>query len=157
MKKNNSFMMAAVEEARAGVNDGDGGPFGAVVVHQDQVVGRGHNMVVKTNDPTAHAEVVAIREASQSLDRFDLSDCVLYTTCEPCPMCLAAVLWARIKTVIYGCSRQDAAEIGFDDNHFYDVVAGKTTDNAPELLQQERDPCLKLFHKWQYSKTKTFY
>jgi len=152
-----TYMQEAIKEAKSGVDASDGGPFGAVVIYQDQIVGRGHNMVVKTNDPTAHAEIIAVREASQNLGRFNLSDCILYTTCEPCPMCLAAILWARIQTIVYGCSRQDAADIGFDDSQFYDIVAGKTTDNAPQMVQQERDPCLNLFHKWQYSKTKTLY
>jgi guanine deaminase len=157
MTNNDSFMEEALKEAKAGIRAAHGGPFGAVVMLEDRIVGRGHNMVVESNDPTAHAEIVAIRQASLTLERYDLSDCILYTTCEPCPMCMGAILWARIKMVVYGCTRQDAADIGFDDSHFYDIVCGRSSENQLQMVQQDRDPCLKLFHKWQYSKTKTLY
>lgn len=152
-----SFMGEALKEGQTGIQAAHGGPFGAVVVMADRIVGRGHNMVVESKDPTAHAEMVAIRQASQKLGRYDLSGCVLYTTCEPCPMCLAAILWARIRKVVYGCTRHDAADIGFDDSHFYEIVCGRSSENQLQMVQQDRDPCLKLFHKWQYSETKTLY
>jgi len=142
------WMRLAREEARRGMNRGDGGPFGAVVVRDGEVVGRGHNRVLRSNDPTAHAEIVAVRRAARTLGRFDLSDCELYTTCEPCPMCLAAVFWARIKRVYFGCTRKDAARIGFDDKRFYDAVCGRR--NPPvRMTSLNREDCLALFDAWR--------
>jgi guanine deaminase len=118
-----SFMRRAIALSRDGMASGAGGPFGAVVVHDGQVIGEGRNQVTSTNDPTAHAEVVAIREACRRLGRFHLDGAAIYTSCEPCPMCLAAILWARIARVCYANSRADAAAIGFDDAYFYEQVA----------------------------------
>ncbi|MFM2043464.1 MAG: guanine deaminase [Pseudomonadota bacterium] len=117
------FLRQAVDLSRAGMEDGAGGPFGAVIVMDGQVVGRGWNRVTSTNDPTAHAEVVAIRDACRSLSRFDLRGGVIYTSCEPCPMCLASILWARLDRVVYANTRDQAAAIGFDDALIYDQVA----------------------------------
>jgi tRNA(Arg) A34 adenosine deaminase TadA len=117
------YMRAAIRLALAGVKDGKGGPFGAVIVRGKRVIARGSNCVPSSLDPTAHAEVVAIRQACQKLKRFRLDDCELYTSCEPCPMCLAAIYWARIPTVYYAGTREDAAAIGFDDALFYDELA----------------------------------
>src|SRR4030042_4218292 len=119
------FMKAALREGRKGVLANEGGPFGAVIVKGSKIVSRAHNSVVKTNDPTAHAEILAIREASSKLRRFSLSDCEIYTSCEPCPMCLAAIHWARIPVLFFGCTRTDAAAIGFDDEFFYRVLRGQ--------------------------------
>jgi tRNA(Arg) A34 adenosine deaminase TadA len=113
------FMREALKLAEDGVRSGRGGPFGCVIVHRGAVVGRGQNLVTATNDPTAHAEVVAIRDAGRTLGKFQLTDCELYTSCEPCPMCLAAIYWARIPTVFYGNPRAAAAAIGFDDDFIY--------------------------------------
>ena len=110
------FMLLAVREAFKGMRANQGGPFVAVVVKGNKVVARAHNTVLKTNDPTAHAEINAIRKATKKLKRFDLSDCVLYTSCEPCPMCFGAIAWSKIKVVYYGCTRKDADAIGFSDN-----------------------------------------
>ena len=110
-----TFMQEAIKLAEEGMQSGRGGPFGCVIVRAGRVVGRGHNRVTSTNDPTAHAEVVAIRDACANLETFQLTDCELYTSCEPCPMCLSAIYWARIPTVYYGNTRGDAAAIGFDD------------------------------------------
>jgi tRNA(Arg) A34 adenosine deaminase TadA len=118
-----SFMRRAIALSRERMQAGEGGPFGAVVVRNDQIVGEGWNRVVGTNDPTAHAEIVAIREACARLGTFNLHDCEIYTTCEPCPMCLAAILWARIRRMYYANTRDDAAAIGFDDAQFYREVA----------------------------------
>lgn len=112
------WMEHAVSLARSGMNGG-GGPFGALIVRGEAIVARGWNQVTATHDPTAHAEVVAIREACRSLQRFELRGCELYTTCEPCPMCLAAIYWARLDRVYYACNRQDAARAGFDDQLIY--------------------------------------
>jgi guanine deaminase len=116
------FMREAIKLAEDGMRSGRGGPFGCVVVRRGEIVGRGSNRVTSTNDPTAHAEVVAIREACAALKTFQLSNCELYTSCEPCPMCLAAIYWARIPQVFYGNTRGDAAAVGFDDDFIYQQV-----------------------------------
>jgi len=116
-----NWMREAISLGREGMKQ-NGGPFGAIVVCGDKMVGRGYNQVTVSFDPTAHAEVVAIREACRSLGRFDLHGCELFTTCEPCPMCLAAIYWARIDRVFYACTRHDAAEIGFDDQFIYEQL-----------------------------------
>lgn len=116
-------MRAAIRLAQAGVKQGKGGPFGAVIVRKGKVIARGANCVPSSLDPTAHAEIVAIRTACQKLERFQLDDCELYTSCEPCPMCLAAIYWARIPTVYYAGTREDAAKVGFDDAFIYDEIA----------------------------------
>ena len=109
----NEFMKIAIEEALQGMKNNDGGPFGAVIVRNGEIISMAHNEVVKTNDPTAHAEVTALRKASSLLGRFDLSDCEIYSSCEPCPMCFAAIHWAKIKKLYYGSTRHDAANIDF--------------------------------------------
>jgi guanine deaminase len=119
---NEDFMREAIRLSRDGVRSGRGGPFGCVVVRGGRVIGRGNNQVTSTCDPTAHAEIVAIREACRALARFQLPDCTLYASCEPCPMCLSAIYWARIPAVYYGNSRQDAAGIGFDDEFIYGQI-----------------------------------
>ena len=110
------YMREALSLAETGMRSGRGGPFGCVVVRKGEIVGRGHNRVTSTNDPTAHAEVVAIRDACANLETFQLEDCELYTSCEPCPMCLSAIYWARLKRVFYANTRKDAAKIQFDDD-----------------------------------------
>jgi guanine deaminase len=117
-----SAMDKAVFEARKGVEKGDGGPFGAVIVRGDEVLAAAHNEVLIRNDPTAHAEILAIRAAAAAAESPHLDGCTLYTTCEPCPMCLAAIHWARIDRVIYAETRQDAAKIGFDDERFHEAM-----------------------------------
>ena len=117
------FMREALRLAREGVEARDGGPFGAVVVHGTEIVGRGWNRVVASHDPTAHAEIVAIRDAAQRLGTFRLDACELFTSCEPCPMCLGAVYWARLKRLWYAATREDAARAGFDDAWFYEQMA----------------------------------
>ncbi|HBQ64082.1 MAG TPA: hypothetical protein DD727_04000, partial [Clostridiales bacterium] len=117
-------MALAVEEARAGVSHMDGGPFGAVILKEGRVIAHAHNEVIKNSDPTAHAEMQAIRRAAAALGRFDLSDCEIVSTCEPCPMCLSAIYWARIRRMVYGCTREDAAALGFDDQRLYEVLEG---------------------------------
>ena len=112
----------AIALAQAGMERGDGGPFGCVIVKNGEIVGRGNNKVTSTNDPTAHAEVVAIREACKALGDFQLTGCVLYTSCEPCPMCLGAIYWARPDRIVFACTREDAADAGFDDQLIYDEL-----------------------------------
>src|SRR5438067_6412994 len=138
MKK--KFMRAAIRLSIQMMRRGKGGPFGAVMVKGGRIVGRGCNQVTSTNDPTAHAEIVAIRDACRRLKTFCLDDCDLYTSCEPCPMCLAAIYWARLRTVYYGNTRQDAARIAFDDDFIYQQVAlpfGKRSLVRKPLLRRE--------------------
>lgn len=144
----NAYMAEAVAEARSGVERGHGGPFGAVVVHEGKVIARGHNQVVTRNDPTAHAEIVAIRDACSALGRFDLADCELYTTCEPCPMCYAAAWWARIPIIHYGCTREDAADAGFDDAAIYNDLEGRA-ERQIDMVQMDRDACLGPMQHWR--------
>ncbi len=152
-----AYMKAAIDEAYKGIGIKDGGPFGAVVVKDSKIIARGHNKVVSTHDPTAHAEIVAIREAAKVLMRFDLSDCELYTTCEPCPMCYSAIHWARIGRVIYGATRSDAAEIGFDDKLLYDFLSGNKEDTELSLEQHGRKECLQVFKEYEKDSDRTPY
>jgi len=145
----NEFMKIAIDEALSGMEGNDGGPFGAVIVLNGEIISSAHNEVVKTNDPTAHAEVTAIRKASSLLGRFDLSDCVIYSSCEPCPMCFAAIHWAKIKTLYYGSTRKDAANIDFDDQYIYDVISGVAKELQVEVLQVDREESLEPFKKWE--------
>lgn len=153
----NYFMQTAIDEARHGIVHNHGGPFGAVIVKDKEIISRTHNQVLRTNDPTAHAEVLAIREASSVLGKFDLSDCEIYTTSQPCPMCLAAIYWARIKTVYYGSDKEDVAKIGFDDSHFYDLIRGDTIDNELKTVSIEREECLELLELWEKKPDKRMY
>lgn len=149
------FMREAINEARKGIHRGEGGPFGSVVVKEGGIVGRGHNMVVANNDPTAHGEISAIRDACNNLNTFSLEGCELYTTAEPCPMCLAAILWSRIDKVYYGCNVRDTADIGFDDSKFYNALKGD--NDLCTLSELDRDECLKLFKEYMAIDNKTHY
>ena len=152
----NKFMLIAINEARKGIENGDGGPFGAVIVKNDEVIGVGHNRVLKNKDATCHGEMEAIRNASKNLNTFDLSGCVLYTTGEPCPMCLAACLWANIEKIYFGCSILDNERIGFRDNKFDNLMGGrlKLKDYLQEL---DREECLKLFEDYLKMKNNKIY
>jgi len=151
------FMALAVREALKGMNGNEGGPFGAVIVRDKKVIAKDHNKVVRTNDPTAHAEMLAIRKASQKLGRFNLSDCEMYSTCEPCPMCLAAIHWAKMKKLYFGCTRKDAARIGFDDASIYQVIRGTAAKRQVVLKQMHRQECLHLFDIWEKKPDKVRY
>ena len=137
------YMKAAIEEAYEGIRAGDGGPFGSVIVKDGKIVGRGHNRVLLKKDPTCHGEVEAIRDACAALGTSDLSGCVLYTTSEPCPMCLGAILWSNIEEAYYGCNIKDADAIGFRDDRFYQYFEGKS--DILRLREEDREECLKLF------------
>ncbi len=152
-----SFMHEAVKEAEKGVKNNHGGPFGAVIVKNIKVIAKAHNEVVKRKEPTAHAEILAIQRACKKLKRFDLSDCVLYTTCEPCPMCLAAIYWSKIKKYYYGCKKQDAENIGFIDKHIYDVIMHKKKKDHLEKKNIGRNACLKVFKEWYNKYDKVMY
>jgi guanine deaminase len=141
-------MQEAMKEAQKGIQRNHGGPFGAVIVKNNKVIAKAHNEVVKQNDPTCHAEMLAIKNACKKLKRFNISDCILYTTCEPCPMCLAAIYWARIKKYYYGCKKQDAEDIGFIDKYIYDIIKNKKKKDHLEKKNIERSACLKVFKQW---------
>jgi len=136
---------------------GQGGPFGAVVVRNGKVVGRGSNQVTSANDPTAHAEIVAIREACKRLKTFQLDDCDLYTSCEPCPMCLSAIYWARLANVFYANTRKDAAKINFDDDFIYREVALPIRKRTLKMKQVLHDEALAAFTEWQQKTDKVLY
>ena len=140
----NKFMEMAIEEAKKGILQGHGGPFGCVIVKNDEIVGKGHNEVLKNNDPTCHGEMMAIHEACKTLNTFDLSGCEVYTTGEPCPMCLAAILWANIEKVYYGCNIFDTEKIGFRDNKFY-KFQNNPSQRQKMIKELDRDQCLKLY------------
>ncbi|MGI6712441.1 MAG: nucleoside deaminase [Bacillota bacterium] len=152
-----NFMEIAVKEAFCGIDNNEGGPFGAVIVKNGKVISAAHNEVIKNNDPTDHAEMVAIRKAAQVLKTFDLSDCEIYTTCEPCPMCLAAIYWAKIPTVYYGCNRYDAEKIGFNDAHIYKAIKGDLEKNTVKVKQIDREACLVPFEMWEKKDNKIIY
>ena len=152
----NKFMNEAIEEAKSGILNGEGGPFGSVVVKDGKIVGRGHNQVVKLNDPTCHGEMQAIRDACKTLGTFDLSGCELYTTGEPCHMCLTACMWANLDKVYYGCTVADNEDIGFRDN-MMDKIFGGRDKLGDFLAETDRGECLKLFNVYKNLKNKTNY
>lgn len=129
----------------AGVQRGEGGPFGAVIIRNGQIVSRGHNRVLQTNDPTAHAEVVAIRDACAKLGRFSLHDCIIYASCQPCPMCLAAIHWAKIPRAVYAATADDAAAVGFDDRFLYDVLQGRPVDQKCTVVHLSHPDAIRPF------------
>lgn len=151
------FLREAIALARAGAASAVGGPFGAVIVHEGRIVGRGQNRVTSTNDPTAHAEVVAIREACTALGRFHLEDATLYTSCEPCPMCLAAAYWAHVQRIVFACTRDDAAAIGFDDAFLYRELAAPFASRRIPSLPLLRDEGLVAFSEWTANPRRTPY
>lgn len=145
----NKFMTIAMQKATNGIKNKEGGPFGAVIISKDgDVIAIGNNNVIKKNDPTAHAEIETIRKACEKLGTYDLSDYVLYTTCEPCPMCLSAIIWSNIKEVYYGCEKKDAAKIGFRDDIIYNYLNGEKKDLII-LKQIDRKDCIKIFEEYK--------
>ncbi|MBQ3810152.1 MAG: nucleoside deaminase [Kiritimatiellae bacterium] len=148
MKAENPFMQLAIDEALAGIAKGNGGPFGSVVVKDGTPVGKGHNRVLSNVDSTAHGEIVAIRDAEKRLNTHDLSGCVLYTTAEPCPMCLFACLWANLDRVYFGCTIEDTGRLGFRDKHFSELVAGRDKLDG-FLVGIDRTACLELFEVYR--------
>ncbi|MDQ6787565.1 MAG: nucleoside deaminase [Acidobacteriota bacterium] len=156
-EQDEKFMRRAIALAQAGIDSNAGGPFGAVVVRDGEIVGEGCNQVTSTNDPTAHAEVVAIRNACQKLNSFQLDGCVLYTSCEPCPMCLGAIYWARPAKVFFACTREDAAGIGFDDQFIYDEIERPMEERHIKSANFLRDAGLTVFENWTNKTDKTEY
>ena len=150
-------MQKAVELSRRGMEQGDGGPFGSIVVKGEEIIGEGWNQVLCENDPTAHAEVMAIRNACKKLGTFQLTGCEIYTSCEPCPMCLGAIYWARPSRVYYANSKEDAAAINFDDSFIYREIALPHEDKKIPLIALPDEEALKVFRQWKEMNNKKLY
>ena len=157
MTREERFMQEAILLSQHGMIKNEGGPFGCIIVKDDKIVGRGNNKVSSTNDPTAHAEVTAIRDACKTLGTFQLDDCEIYTSCEPCPMCLGAIYWARPKIVYYANNRTDAAAIGFDDSMIYDEMVVAIEKRKIPIIPISREAALKVFEEWKNKPDKTVY
>ena len=158
----NKYMKIADELAQQNILTNDGGPFGAVIIKNNEIVGKGNNQVVLKNDPTAHAEIVAIRDACKNLGTFDLTGCEIYTSCYPCPMCLSAIIWSNIKMVYYGNTKEDAEKIGFRDNLIYEYLEGQSKNTNKEdilkIIAMDRKETIKTFESYQNkSENKTMY
>ncbi len=152
----NEFMKKAIELSIESVTKG-GGPFGSVIVKDNKIIAQGSNKVTPTNDPTAHAEIVAIREACKKLNNFSLNGCELYSTCEPCPMCLSAIYWARIDKIYYANTRKDAQKINFDDSLIYSEFQKKINERKISMIQMMRSEALKAFELWDKKTDKVKY
>ena len=157
----NEFMKKAIALSNKNLKTNDGGPFGACVVKDGKIIGKGSNNVIKNNDPTAHAEIMAIRDACQKIKSYDLTGCELYTSCYPCPMCLSAIIWANIKKVYYGNTKEDAENIGFRDDFIYDfiddLVSNQQDKKVLKLKSLNRDEAIKVFEKYDQKEDKTIY
>lgn len=148
MQREMRFMQEAIELSRKNLSGHEGGPFGCVIVKHEEIIGRGWNQVGSANDPTAHAEIVAIREACKNLTTFQLNDCEVYTSCEPCPMCMGAIYWARPEKVYYANSREDAARIGFDDSFIYGELIRDLPDRKIQIINIGAHEALQVFNEW---------
>src|SRR5690606_1222566 len=148
-EKDKQFIKRAIELSEKGMDSNAGGPFGAVIVKNGEIIAEGFNQVTSSNDPTAHAEVVAIRKACEKLGTFQLDDCIIYTSCEPCPMCLGAIYWACPKVVYYACTKEDAGAIGFDDHFIYDEIDKDIENRNVKFINLDREEGRKVFKKWE--------
>jgi len=157
MTREEKFMQEAIALSLQGMNANEGGPFGCVIVKDDAIIGRGNNKVTTLNDPTAHAEVVAIRDACKNIGNFQLTDCEVYTSCEPCPMCLGAIYWARPKAIYFANNRIDAANAGFDDSMIYDELNASIKDRKIPIISMGREDALKVFEAWKNKTDKQTY
>jgi guanine deaminase len=157
MTREEKYMREAISLSKKAINNNEGGPFGCVIVKHDEIIGRGNNRVIAENDPTAHAEIVAIRDACRTLGTFQLNDCEIYTSCEPCPMCLGAIYWARPKIVYYANTRDDAASIGFDDSMIYDEISVEHEARKIPLINLCRNDARLVFENWANKNDKTLY
>ncbi len=157
LKTDEEFMMKAIALSRKGMNSNAGGPFGAIVVKDGKIIGEGYNQVTSTNDPTAHAEMIAIREATKKLNNFQLDNCTIYTSCEPCPMCLGAIYWARPSRVVYACNKKDAAAIDFDDAFIYKEIELENSKRSIQTDQLLREEGIIVFDEWKNKKDKIDY
>ena len=157
MRREMQFMQEAINVGLEGMRNNLGGPFGCVIVKDDKIIGKGCNSVIASNDPTAHAEVVAIRDACKTLGSFQLEDCEVYTTCEPCPMCMGALYWARPKKIYYANSRYDAASIVFDDSFIYEEIILPIAERKMMMEYLKHEEAIKMFEEWQKINNKTLY
>ncbi|HRD57993.1 MAG TPA: nucleoside deaminase [Ferruginibacter sp.] len=157
MTREEKFMQEAIALSLQGMNANEGGPFGCIIVKDDKIVGRGNNKVTTLNDPTAHAEVVAIRDACKNIGDFQLTDCEVYTSCEPCPMCLGAIYWARPKAIYFANNRADAANAGFDDSLIYDEINANIENRQIPIIAIGREDALKVFEAWKNKSDKKTY
>lgn len=157
MTREEIFMQEAILLSERGAKNNEGGPFGCVVVKNDQIIARGNNKVTSTNDPTAHAEIIAIREACKRLETFQLDGCEIYTSCEPCPMCLGAIYWARPDIIYYANTRKDAFDIGFDDSFIYDEMNADLKTRKIPIINICREAAKKVFSRWPEKKDKKKY
>lgn len=155
--KQKGFMREAIRLAVDNVHSGKGGPFGAVIVKDGKIIARGSNLVTSTNDPTAHAEVVAIRNACKELGNFQLDGCEIYTSCEPCPMCLGAIYWARPAKIYFGCTKKDAADIHFDDSFIYEEIPLPVDKRSIPTVQFLREEAVEAFKAWTNKEDKIEY
>lgn len=154
----NKYMEVALKLSEDNLKSNEGGPFGACVVKDGIIIGKGSNHVISNNDPTAHAEIMAIRDACKKHNTYDLSDCELYTTCYPCPMCLSAIIWSNIKKVYYGNTKKDADNIGFRDDFIYEFIENKCNNNEVLKLEgMDREETIKVFNKYVEKEDKTIY
>jgi tRNA(Arg) A34 adenosine deaminase TadA len=156
-KADEKFMQRAIKLSKEALEGNFGGPFGAVITRNDELIAEGMNQVTSKNDPTAHAEVDAIRKACEKLDTFQLDDCMIYCSCEPCPMCLGAIYWARLKKGFFACSRQDAAAIDFDDQFIYDEIEKEAGARKIEFKQMMRRQAQLVFQQWETKGDKVRY
>lgn len=147
-EEDRKFILRAIALSEEGMDNNAGGPFGAVIVKDGKIIAEGYNHVTSTQDPTAHGEIVAIRRACENLNTFKLDDCTIYTSCEPCPMCLGAIYWARLKAVFYANTKDDAAKAGFDDQFIYDEIETDIDKRKIKFINLERDSAQKVFKKW---------
>ncbi|GAB4314088.1 MAG: guanine deaminase [Bacteroidales bacterium] len=157
MKKDQDFIREAIDLSARNLNHKEGGPFGAVVVKEGKIIGKGWNTVVRDNDPTAHAEVNAIRDACKTLNSFQLDGCTLYTSCEPCPMCLGAIYWARPEKVVFAASRKDAENAGFDDSFIYNEIPLPPEKRKIKFIQLSENEAKAVFDKWNKLDKKVHY
>jgi len=152
-----NFLERAIELSRQGMHSGEGGPFGCVIVKDGKIIGEGYNEVTTTNDPTAHAEVVAIRNACRTLQSFQLTGCDVYASCEPCPMCLGAIYWARPQRVIYANTKEEAAAINFDDHFIYDEIEKPDEQRQILFIHQPHNKAKEVFEEWKKKENKMEY
>ena len=157
MTREEKFMREAIALSKTGMENNDGGPFGCVVVKGNEIVGRGNNKVLCNNDPTAHAEITAIRDACKNLGSFQLEGCEIYSSCEPCPMCLGAIYWARPVVIYYANNREDAANINFDDSMIYEEMKADIADRKIPMVSLSREKALEIFQQWANKANKNVY
>ena len=157
MTREEKYMMEAIALSKKAIEHNEGGPFGCIVVKDDEIIGRGNNKVILENDPTAHAEIVAIRDACKHLGTFQLNGCEIYTSCEPCPMCLGAIYWARPEKIYYANTREDAADAGFDDSMIYKEIKLDIDSRKIPATNLCRDDAFVIFEKWIKKENKTVY